>query len=118
MIHGIGIDCVDIQRFTHWSKYSKKQLLRILSEQEITYCLQEPALSAQRFAGRFSLKEAAFKAWSTATGEKTSFLTWCKQIETSVPGKIALAGKHSFTIWSSLSHTPTLCTAIVIFEKQ
>ena len=58
----IGIDAVEIRRFTHFHTYSHKQLTRLFSPEEIDYCLQHPAKRAERFAARFAAKEALYKA--------------------------------------------------------
>lgn len=58
----IGIDIVDIDRFTHFETYSKRQLLRVFAPEEIAHCLAVPQKSAERFAARFAFKEALFKA--------------------------------------------------------
>jgi holo-[acyl-carrier protein] synthase len=63
MILGIGIDIIDIERFTDWHTKSELELLRVFSQEEIAYCLQNPKLSAERFAVRFAAKEAFFKAF-------------------------------------------------------
>jgi holo-[acyl-carrier protein] synthase len=81
MILGIGVDSVEIKRFATWSLYPKKILLRIFSEQEITYCLQTPAKTAERFAVRFAAREAFFKALSMYQPEHTvPFLTLCRLV--------------------------------------
>lgn len=59
---GIGIDSVDIERFTEWHTYPRQSLSRIFSDQEIDYCLECPTKSAERFAARFAAREAFLKA--------------------------------------------------------
>ncbi|EKD48706.1 MAG: hypothetical protein ACD_64C00176G0003 [uncultured bacterium] len=81
MITGIGIDAVEIERFAAWHTYPEKQLLKILSAEEIAYCKENPRLSAQRFAVRFATREAFFKAWNSAAPEQyIPFLTCCRSL--------------------------------------
>lgn len=117
MIAGIGIDAVDIQRFTHWYTYSRARLSRIFTEKEIAYCLENPTLTTQRFAGRFALKEASFKAWHNAGGKPVPFLSWCTVVESYQPGKLSCNVNHNFNILSSLTHTDSTAIAFVILEK-
>lgn len=63
MIIAIGIDTIDVQRFTHFYQYTHKNLGRIFSDEEISYCLSNPLKSAERFAARFAAKEAFLKAY-------------------------------------------------------
>ncbi len=60
MILGIGIDCVDIDRFISWRTFSMQKLHRVFSEQEIAYCLSSThtQISAERFAAHFATREA------------------------------------------------------------
>lgn len=81
MILGIGVDSVEIKRFSSWSAYSPHVLRRIFSEQEIAYCLQNPTKMAERFAVRFAAREAFFKAYSMYQPEHAiPFLTLCRLI--------------------------------------
>lgn len=82
MVVGIGIDAVEIKRFAMWHTYSHKTLSRIFSAQEIEYCLATPLKSAERFAVRFSAREAFFKAWNMAyPNQYIPLLTQCKAIQ-------------------------------------
>ncbi len=72
MIIGIGVDSVEIERFSHWSTYNYKQLSRIFSAQEIEYSLSISAKSAERFAVRFAAKEAFVKSLGTGFNDKVS----------------------------------------------
>ena len=129
MILGIGIDSVEISRFTDWHTWNKKKLARIFSIQEIEYCISNPALSAQRFAVRFAAREALFKAISAAWQEHTiPFLTLCRA--TTIikkrgpiiiinwtmlePYGINNAGHLKTNI--SLTHTNQTATAFLILE--
>jgi len=130
MICGIGIDSVEIKRFAHWSTYTHKKLLRLFSEQEITYCLSNPAKSAERFAARFAAREAFFKAYCSMN--KTSllpFLAVCKNVtithanngapNLTVQWKNLLNEQQKEpAIHLSLTHTTTTATAYIILETS
>jgi|SRR3972149_3527402 len=133
MIHGIGIDSVEIKRFHHWHMYSSTQLKRIFSVSEIVYCLESPILSAERFAARFAVREAFFKALYAAYPHvKIPFLTSCKAI--SIPRQddglarliidwnyLLIKTEHSIKTplhpHLSLTHTKLTATALVILEE-
>jgi len=84
MIIGLGIDSVEIERFKQWNSFSKQKLLRIFSEQEISYCLQSKAKIAERFAAHFATREAFFKAIQTAYPTiYMPFLSVCRTISIS-----------------------------------
>jgi len=82
MILAIGIDSVEIERFSHWHLYSQQQLQRVYSPNEIAYCLQIPQKSAERFAVRFAAREALWKAFCQAWPEHSmAFLSFCRAVE-------------------------------------
>jgi len=127
MIAGIGIDAIDINRFSDWHNYPQKKLLRVFTPEEIVYCLTVPAKTAERFAARFAAKEAFYKAFSsTEPQHNVPFLTLCKAIRIHSSG----SGKPELRVaWQilnttplksfiSLTHTPTTATAIVILENS
>lgn len=121
MIIAIGIDSVDIQRFKQWHTYNDQQLLKLFTPQEIAYCLQEKTCTAQRFAARFAVKEAAFKAFCAATSKKPPFFSFCKTVEvTNIPcpqATISYDGLPRCIIHCSITHTQQTATAVIIFEK-
>lgn len=127
MIVGIGIDAVDIARFSNWYTYSTKKLGRVFSEDEIAYCMLICAKTKERFAARFAAKEAFYKAFFAAYPSNTiPFLTLCKAISlySSVNRKPELLinweilGKSPLTCHISLTHTATMATAFVILETK
>jgi holo-[acyl-carrier protein] synthase len=127
VILGTGIDSVEINRFNLWHTFSYKQLQRIFSDEEITYCLQQPNKSAERFAVRFAAREAFYKALCIACPTLSlPFLTLCKNsIITKNNGrpiffykKIAtIFGSSTIKIHISMTHTKTLATAYIILES-
>ncbi len=127
MIRGIGIDAVDIERFTLWHTYSEKKLSRIFSAEEIVYCLSQYNKSAERFAVRFAAREALYKALCSAyPNNKLPFLTLCAHTTIKkVEGRpyVDLRALVDIDVCSaiihlSLSHSRTQAIAMVIIEKS
>src|SRR5947209_6680335 len=81
MIVGVGIDSVEIERFTHWHQRPHKQLTRVFSTSEIRYCLSVSSKSAERFAARFAAKEAFYKAVHGIISTKLPLLGVCSHVE-------------------------------------
>lgn len=130
MIIGIGVDSVEIDRFSTWNTYPKSKLLHIFSDDEIAYCLNNKTKSTERFAARYAAKEAFFKALSFANPNKNiPFLTVCKyiQVKKDLHGKpsiiahweklLAYLDKKPDIIHLSITHTKMIATAFVILEK-
>lgn len=117
----VGIDSVEIARFAYWHLKSQKQLYRIFSDEEIAYSLAQPILSAQRFAVRFAVREAFYKAVNQLAPPITSYLTVCKAIavahhEHGFPYLIIdwdLLGVQAREISIALTHSKTIATAVV-----
>ena len=133
MILGVGIDSVEIKRFLRWREFSKKTLQRIFSSEEIDYCFITPVKSRERFAVRFAIREAFFKAYTTVFPEVSiPFLTVCKQLtlkKTDYGTPFLLINwdqlvknsnqfKKKITASISFSHTKTIATAIVILQSD
>jgi len=127
MILGIGIDLVEIIRFTHWSGYTDQRLRKLFNQTEIDYCRAIPTKSAERFAARFAAKEAAYKALSTSCKQTVPpFMLFCNWVTiTSSPHGpqcsidwIALQEHytipHAATIYLSITHTQTTAGAVVV----
>ena len=111
---GIGIDIVEVLRFKR-KKYEKNKNFykKIFVDSETRYCLRFKN-SAERFAGKFAIKEAVIKSIS----EKIGFL----DIETVHVGrkprirlKNSLEKKYNFIV--SVSHEKEFAIGIVIVEK-
>ena len=134
MIYGIGIDSVQIERFSDFKNIAHRQLARIFSDEEITYCLATPINSAERFAVRFAAREALWKAFSTHTPTHSMpFFAFCKNIFiTHSPNGAPKIGVHwdnlasylptkftaNFTTHLSLTHTRTTASAFVILSTH
>lgn len=130
MISGIGIDSVEIERFHNWHLYTRSQLSRIFSPEEIDYCLEIPIKSAERFAIRFAAREAFFKALRAAVPNHTvPFLTVCRnssirRLEKGNPvlyfqwNLTGLQVEKELHCHLSLTHSKTMATAIVLLEDK
>ncbi len=123
----IGIDAVDIERFSQWSSYNKTKLKRIFSEAEIAYCLSNPSKAAERFAVRFAAKEAFYKAIASSSEKPIPFLLVCKQcelIKNAIGMPImkanwpALLIKESYSVQLSLTHTRLTAIAAIIIQSD
>lgn len=86
MILGIGTDIVEVNRFESWKTFSKTQLSKVFTEQELIDCTQEGILQAEKLAVRFAAKEASYKALSATliklgyTNISFSFMFACSLI--------------------------------------
>jgi holo-[acyl-carrier protein] synthase len=127
MILGIGVDTIEIERFSLWHTYSPKKLRRIFSVEEIDYCLSQKNKSAERFAARFAAREALYKALSYAYPDnKLPFLTLCAYTTIKKIGQrpILVLNNESGIDMSSLhihlswSHSRTQATAFVVLERR
>ena len=128
MILGIGIDTVEVGRFSQWHLLSGHRLERIFSEQEIAYCLAIPAKSAERFAVRFAAREAFFKALGYEHSRHIPFLTLCKKVsvvkKNGDPTPYLQVDWHAFPSlydkniesFLSLTHTNSVATALVLLQ--
>jgi phosphopantetheine--protein transferase-like protein len=125
MIRGIGIDAVEVARFTTWQDYSDQKLKRILSPKEIAYCLSVAIKAPERFAAHFATREAFFKALSAAYPDHTiPFLTLCKKIELSANTRSApllvvdwsALALEPLQTHISITHTRSTATVIVILD--
>jgi len=109
----IGIDIVKVKKFED-KPFSKNKIFykKIFLESEIRYCLKYKN-SAERFAGKFALKEAVIKSLD----KKINF----SEIETShlkskpIVNLKKFDGKYDFI--SSLSHEKDFSIAVVICQK-
>lgn len=124
MILSVGIDCVEIERFSNWHLLPSNKLRRIFSEYEIEYCLSNECKRNERFAARFAAREALYKAISSA-GLSVPFLSLCSAVSIcGVPPVLivndsmssALFQEQKIKIHLSMSHTKSIATAVIIIE--
>ncbi len=130
MIVGIGIDLVEINRFAHGYKHPEKELLRLFSPEEITYCLSNQTKNAERFAVRFAAREECYKSLcNIVPQDSVLYIKMCRAIliESKKPPQLiidwgSIIKNPSLNIknlisFLSLSHTKTIATAMVILER-
>lgn len=128
MILGIGIDLIETKRF---SDYASNNLLvqKILTPDEINYCLSSPEIAAQRIAARFAAKEAFLKALNAAFPEiALSLPNISKSVSVIKNGNIPYLSINwpqinqnlptNLKAHLSLTHTKELANAIVLLEKS
>ncbi len=123
MVIGLGIDIVDITRInTLLQKYGRRFLERIFSSDEITYCMERYD-SATCLAGRFAVKEAAYKALSAGRSSGVPFRDITVDMHDGAP-RVTLTGKaHELSQGLgvvkhhvSISHDKGCAVAVVILE--
>lgn len=119
MIVGLGVDIIEIKRIEQFvSSKSLNQLYRIFTEKECAYALSSQN-KYERFAGRFVVKEAFFKAFGSGN--------FCEIECDSINGKpyLYLHGrtkeewikKGQPNLLVSVSHTSLYATATVLIQE-
>lgn len=124
MILGTGIDIIEVHRIAE--KMHKGPGFRdlVFAPSEIAYCEQQ-AHPYEHFAARFAAKEAFFKALGTGWLNGTAFNEIVIEKDAKGQPSLALQGQTAETLAShrisrihvSLSHQPSMATAIVILEQ-
>ncbi|HZG73747.1 MAG TPA: holo-ACP synthase [Chondromyces sp.] len=117
MIHGIGMDIVEIERIETLIKRQPKFLERVLTEDERKrYFSYKGKRRAEYAAGRFAAKEAFSKAFGTGIGEQLSF----QDIETAADekGKPYIFKPFSKGVHLSITHSKHFAAAQVIIEGE
>jgi len=132
MIHGIGVDIVQLSRIARaLDTYGERFLDRIYSPAEIQYCEADPQNRIECYAARFATKEAAFKAFRYDPAPRDDLahaLSWHDfEVECDASGapRLALSGRAADVchrlgitrIHLSLSNTRANASAIVVAEK-
>ena len=118
MIHGIGIDAVELSRMEKIIKEKSKLITRILTPAEFKLFEQLPFKRQIEFlGGRFACKEAFSKAWGTGIGAVTF-----QDVEVLVNEKGApIVTKSPFqtgVVFVSITHTQELALAQIILEER
>ena len=68
-----GVDIIEIERIRESiENIGEKFLKRVFTDKEIEYCESRKGQKYQHYAGRFAVKEAAFKAISAQLDDKYS----------------------------------------------
>lgn len=128
MICGVGIDIVEVDRIAEeLEKHGEKFARAVFTANEIAYCERRVTKQArsQCFAGRFSAKEAFFKAIGTGLREG---LHWTDvEVQNNELGDPTLLVREKALeaisrmgvsqVRVSISHTKIASVAVVILEK-
>ena len=123
MILGIGIDVVDIERFSRSvDRWGDRFISRILTSNEIDYC-HKKAFPNQSMAVRFAAKEAVFKCLSEAFQQKMRWHDIEVFTERTGRPQIHFLGDYEILhrdhrVMVSLSHMGDTAIAVVIIEKM
>ena len=124
MIAGIGVDIVEIKRFSGVMERQKERLiLRLFTPDEQKYC-REHRNPVPHFAARFAAKEAVFKALGTGWAKGVTWLDVEVQKQEQEAPTIALYGearrlcdaKGVSRVHLSLSHSDHWVVAMVVLE--
>jgi len=124
MIHGTGIDLIEVARISRQVDGDTHFREKIFSEKEIAYCEEKPN-RAEHYAARFAAKEAFFKALGTGWRGGLNFAEVEVLNDEFGKPELHLLGKtrelvaeqHFSAIHLSLSHLKNLAVAMVIIEK-
>ena len=111
---GIGIDIIEVSRFRR-KKYEENRNFykKIFVKSEINYCLKFKN-SAERFAGKFAIKEAAIKSIPEKIGLRDIEIAYVNR-KPRIRLKNSLRKKYDFIV--SVSHEKEFAIGIVIAEK-
>lgn len=130
MILSIGIDSVEIDRFSDFTCKTRAQLKHLFSDAEIAYCLSNQSKITERFAVRFAAKEAFYKAiHQLLPNKKLPLFTVCTHVEVIAASNGApqlnvnwnyfrehIQLPATITAHISITHTKTTATTIIIIE--
>ncbi len=110
----IGIDIIEVSRFRR-KKYEENRNFykKIFVKSEINYCLKFKN-SAERFAGKFAIKEAVIKSIPEKIGLHDIEIVYVNR-KPRIRLKNSLRKKYDFV--ASVSHEKEFAIGIVIAEK-
>jgi len=111
---GIGIDIIEVSRFRR-KKYEENRNFykKIFVKSEINYCLKFKN-SAERFAGKFAIKEAVIKSIPEKIGLHDIEIVYVNR-KPRIRLKNSLRKKYDFIV--SVSHEKEFAIGIVVAEK-
>ncbi len=123
MIFGVGIDIVETDRIKK-NLQNEAFLKKVFTEKEILLC-KKSSISVQKYAARFSAKEAFMKAIGTGWAKGIKFNEIEILNESSGKPIIKLLGETKAifdelqlkTIHISMSHIREIVSSVVIIEK-
>lgn len=126
MIHGVGIDIVQIERIRKAiAKYGERFIRRIFTPDEIAHC-HGKADTYLRYAARFAAKEAAFKSLRGRWRKGMRWLDFETLGTESTPPSLRLGGEAAAAqkeagvaaLHLSISHDRDYAVAVVVAEKR
>ena len=111
---GIGIDIIEVSRFRR-KKYEENRNFykKIFVKSEINYCLKFKN-SAERFAGKFAIKEAVIKSIPEKIGPRDIEIVYVNR-KPRISLKSSLRKKYDFIV--SVSHEKEFAVAVIISER-
>ena len=111
---GVGIDIIEVSRFKK-KKYEENINFykKIFVKSEINYCLKFKN-SAERFAGKFAIKEAVIKSIPEKIGPRDIEIVYVNR-KPRISLKSSLRKKYDFIV--SVSHEKEFAIGIVVAEK-
>ena len=111
---GIGIDIIEVSRFRKKQYEENKNFYKkIFVKSEINYCLKFKN-SAERFAGKFAIKEAVIKSIPEKIGPRDIEIVYVNR-KPRIILKNSLRKKYDFIV--SVSHEKEFAIGIVVAEK-
>ena len=110
----MGTDIVEVKRFRN-KEFKKNQSFytKIFTKSEINYCLKFKN-SAERFAGKFAIKEATIKSIPEKIGPHDIEIVYVNR-KPRIILKNSLQKKYDFIV--SVSHEKEFAIGIVVAEK-
>jgi holo-[acyl-carrier protein] synthase len=123
MIVGIGIDLIEVEKIAK-DIHSSVYLHKVFTEAEIAAC-KGAVNSAQRFAGKFAVKEAFMKAIGNGIRQGVWFLqievlnheNGQPYVQVNGEAKIRLSELGAANIHVSITHTKSAAAAVIILER-
>jgi holo-[acyl-carrier protein] synthase len=125
MIHGIGVDLVEVERIRKAiAEFGERFVRRVFTADEIAHC-EEKADAFLRYAARFAAKEAAFKSLRGRWRKGMRWLDFETLGTESTPPSIRLTGAAAAVqreagvtaLHLSVSHDRHYAIAVVVAEK-
>lgn len=124
MIHGIGVDAVDIARFRAALERTPSMRQRIFVVEELAY-VEPHADPAPSLAVRFAAREAVMKAMGVGLGAFDFHDVWVRRADSGEPSlcvegrAAALADERGIDRWHlSLTHSDSMAVAYVVAESS
>jgi len=124
MIHGIGVDAVDIARFRAALERTPSMRQRIFVGEELAY-VEPHADPVPSLAVRFAAREAVMKAMGVGLGAFDFHDVWVRRADSGEPSlcvegrAAALADERGIDRWHlSLTHSDSMAVAYVVAERS